>query len=380
MVSVSIRKKSSRYYARFYDKGRSPKRKEVSLGTSRKSVAKPKLRRLENALAEGTYDPWNGGWLMSDRVLADAGDAFIDTKKKAGLRPNTISVYTYVLKGLQEHTPPGIMVRDVAPEHVRTYVHAPKDKGGEKVPVSNATKRHRHSHLRTFFRWAINQGWADENPIEQVQKPRKEEKKKAFLQPEDVEQMLTTIDAHRKLQQGEPGPTPQDEWLKEIIVVAIGTGLRRGELLNLRWADVDLEGGRLFVRHRDDFKAKNGHERAVPLVGDAHDVLQAMFERREPIPGERVFIDARGQSPRPDRVSKRFKFYVRKAKLPERESLHFHSLRHTTASWLTMKNVPKKVVAEVLGHTTTRMADVYSHLAPGATEQAMEKTFSGEEG
>ena len=380
MASVSLRKKSGRYYARFYDKNRSPKRKEVSLGTSRKSVAKPKLRRLENDLAEGKYDPWNGGWLVSDQVLADAGDAFIEAKEKAGLRPNTISVYTYVLKGLQEHTPPGIMVRDVAPEHVRSYVHAPKDKGAEKVPVSNATKRHRHSHLRTFFRWAADQGWTDENPVDQVQKPRKEEKKKAFLQPEDVDQILAAIDAHRKLQRGEPGPTPQDRWLKEIIVVAIGTGLRRGELLNLRWVDVDFEGRRILVRNRGNFKAKNGHERSVPLVGDAHKVLEAMYDKREPIPTERVFIDAGGSSPRPDRVSKRFKFYVRQAKLPERESLHFHSLRHTTASWLTMKNVPKKVVADVLGHTTTRMADVYSHLAPGATEKAMEKTFSGEGG
>ena len=160
-----------------------------------------------------------------------------------------------------------------------------------------------------------------------------------------------------------------------MIVVAVGTGLRRGELLNLQWVDVDLEAGRLHVRNRGDFRAKNGQERFVPLVGDAHETLQQMCEKREPIPNEQVFVDARGKSPRPDRVSKRFKFYVRKAKLPERESLHFHSLRHSTASWLTMAGAPKKVVADVLGHTTTRMADVYSHLAPGATEQAMERTF-----
>lgn len=374
---ASLRKHKGRYNARFYDKSRSPKRKEVSLGTTRKSVAEPKLRRLEEAYARGDYDPWKGGWLVSDKVLADAADAFLESKKQAGLRPNTISVYHYVLEGLKKHTPPGIMVRDVAPEHVRSYVHAPKEEGGETEPVSNATKRHRHSHLRTFFRWVAKRGWSDDNPVDEVKKPRKEEKKKAFLQPEDVEKVLTAIDAHRKLRQGEPGPTPNDEWLKQMVVVAVGTGLRRGELLNLRWGDVDLEGGRLFVRNRDDFKAKNGQERAVPLVGDAHNLLREMHEAREPIPGDQVFIDGRNKSPRPDRVSKRFKFYVRKAKLPERENLHFHSLRHTTASWLTMEGAPKKIVADVLGHTTTRMADVYSHLAPGATERAMEQTFGG---
>ena len=375
MASVSLRKKSGRYYVRFYDKHRTPKRKEVSLGTSRKSVARPEMRKREQAYAEGKYDPWGSGWLVSDKVLSNAADAFIQSKKAAGLRPNTISVYHYVLKGLKVHTPPGIMVRDVLPEHVRSYVHAPKEEGEKTKPVSNSTKRHRHSHLRTFFRWAEKKGWTDENPVEQVQKPRKEEKKKAFLQPEDIEKVLSAIDAHKKLQQGEPGPTPKDDWLKQMIVVAVGTGLRRGELLNLRWVDVDLEAGRLHVRNRGEFRAKSGQERFVPLVGDAHEILREMYEKREPISNEQVFVDARGKSSRPDRVSKRFKFYVRKAKLPERESLHFHSLRHSTASWLTMGGAPKKVVADVLGHTTTRMADVYSHLAPGATEQAMEKTF-----
>lgn len=53
-------------------------------------------------------------------------------------------------------------------------------------------------------------------------------------------------------------------------------------------------------------------------------------------------------------LSKRFKFYVRKAKLMNKEDLHFHSLRHTTASWVTIKNPSKKAVADVLGHPTAR--------------------------
>jgi len=372
---ASLRKHKGRYNARFYDRSRTPKRKEVSLGETRKSVAEPKLRRLEEAYARGDYDPWRGGWLVENRTLEDAGEAFLEAKRGDGLRPNTISVYHYVLEGLKEHTPPGIIVRDVTPEHIRAYVHARKEEQGRKKSVSNATKRHRHSHLRTFFRWSIEQGWVDENPVEGVKKPRKEEKKKAFLLREDVIKVLEAIEDHRKQQEGKPGPTPNDGWLKGIIRVAVGTGLRRGELLNLHWGDVDLNAGRLFVRNRGEFRAKNGQERTVPLAGEAMAVLREMSEHRKPDPTEKVFLDPRGKSPRPDRVSKRFKFYVRKAKLKDREDLNFHSLRHSTASWLTMDGVPKKVVAEVLGHTTTRMADVYSHLAPGVVDQAMQKTF-----
>jgi integrase len=372
---ASLRKKSGHYYARFYDSSRSPKQKELALKTTRKSNARKKLVKWEKAFEEREFDPWNGGWLKEHKTLADAAETFIESKEEAGLRPNTIEVYHYVLEGLKEHTPPGVMTRDVLPEHVRSYVHAKKEVAGGDEEVSNATKRHRHSHLSTFFRRAVEKGWADRNPVEDVTKPRKEEKKKAFFEPEDVEKVLDAIDAYHRLRKDEPGPTPSDGWLKEIIVVAFGTGLRRGELLNLQWRDVDLENERLFVRHRGDFKPKNGQERAVTLVGDALELLKAMREAQTPIPNESVFTDDRGESPRPDRVTKRFKKYVRKAKLKDREDLHFHSLRHSTASHLTMEGHPKEVVADVLGHTTTRMADKYSHLSPGATERAMEDTF-----
>ena len=372
---ASLRKKSGHYYARFYDSNRSPKQKEIALKTTRKDNARKKLVKWQKAYEEGDFDPWNGGWLVEHKTLSDAADAFIETKENAGLRPNTIEVYEYVLKGLQEHTPPGVNVRDVLPDHVRSYVHVPKEVAGEDEEVSNATKRHRHSHLATFFRWAVEQGWADANPVEKVNKPRKEEKKKAFFEPEDVEKVLEAIDAYYKLRKDEPGPTPSDEWLKQIIVVAFRTGLRRGELLNLQWRDVDLEKERLFVRHRGDFKPKNGQERTVSLVGEALEMLKAMHEAQTPIPNEPVFTDNKGESPRPDRVTKRFKKYVREAKLKDREDLHFHSLRHSTASCLTMEGHSKEVVADVLGHTTTRMADKYSHLSSGATERAMEDTF-----
>ena len=184
--------------------------------------------------------------------------------------------------------------------------------------------------------------------------------------------------AYRKMRKDEPGTTPSDQWLKEIIIVAFGTGLRRGELLNLQWRGVDLENRRLFVRHRGEFKPKNGQERAVSLVGDAFAMLKAMHEAQTPISNDPVFTDENGESLRPDQGTKRFKKYVRKAKLKDREDLHFHSLRHSTASHLMMDGHPKEIVAEVLGHTTTRMADKHSHLSSEAAKRAMRQTFGSE--
>jgi integrase len=119
-----------------------------------------------------------------------------------------------------------------------------------------------------------------------------------------------------------------------MIRVAVCTGLRRAELRNLRWSDLDLENGFIHVRNRMDgsFKSKSGSERTVPLRGDGLDRLRQMSEARTDDLDGPVFTDRNGNRLKLDRISKRFKFYVRKAKLPDRDRLPFHSLRHTTGS------------------------------------------------
>jgi integrase len=79
--------------------------------------------------------------------------------------------------------------------------------------------------------------------------------------------------------------------------------------------------------------------------------------------------------PKPDRVSKRFKFYVRKAGLSDREELSFHSCRHTTGSWLSMQDVARRVISEILGNSSTQVTEKYSHLNPDVMERAMDETF-----
>ena len=375
---ASLRKHKGRYSARFYDSSRSPKRKEVALGTSRKSVAKPKLRRLEEAYAKGDYDPWNGGWLVENETISDAVDRFLEAKERDGLQESTVEAYEYKLNAFAEHTPTGAMMRDVQPDHVHSYVHARVNEGqANEGDASNATKRSRYRHVRAFFSWAEENELVDESPLEDVSKPRTEGKEKAFLKPDDVKKTLRAIDAHREMHEGEPGPTPRDTWLKQMIRVAVGTGLRRGELLNLRWGDVDLESGRLVVRNRNGFTTKNGSERSVPLRGDALETLREMDDARSPLDNEPVFVDANDDVPKPDRVSKRFKFYIRKAKLSDREELSFHSCRHTTGSWLSMQGVPLRVISEILGHSNTQVTEMYSHLSPDVMDRAMEETFGG---
>jgi integrase len=352
---ASLRKKERHYYARFCDSSRSPKRKELALRTTRKDVAKLRLGRWEREYARGIFDPWKDKRPSEHKSLIEAKDAFLQLKRKEGRRPNTIEAYGKGLKGLQQHAPPDINVRDVSPDHVRAYVY--------QEEVSSATQAHRYRHLRAFFNWCEKENLLSSNPIEEVSKPREGERKVAPLTSEDMEKLFEAISNHREQMEGRPGPNPDDTWLKEIVSVSVGTGLRRGELLNLRWEDINLDEGseHLLVRNRESegFRVKSGSERYVHLVGVALRTLRTMREKRSPRPDAVVFVDDKDRPIKPDRVSKRFKFYVRKAGLSER--LTFHSCRHETGTRLADAGVPIHEIQGFLGHQDLMTTRKYIH-------------------
>ena len=325
---ASIRKKKSHYYARFYDRNRSPKRKEIALRTTRKDVARRRLHDLERRWEKGEFDPWSDDSI--ERLSVEEGvEKFLEAKSH--LRASTRKNYRIRLEAwVRDHTPAGLPLASLDASHVRSYVHDDK--------VAQATKRSRFTEVRSFLNWCESEGLIQQQPLNNVRAPKQEKKQAAFLSTDDVEKMLRAIDAHAELLKDQPGPNSDDVWLKRMIQVGVSTGLRRSALCRLRWADVDLNHKLLHVRNRGEEKTKSGHERAVPLRGSALDVLTRMDEEREGSGldslEDRVFTDSKDRAIRPDRCSHRFKFFVRKAKLKDRERLSFHSLRHTTGSWL----------------------------------------------
>ena len=367
---AKLRKKSGHYYARFYDRNRSPKRKELSLQATRKDVARRRLHDLEQRWQNGEFDPWNPSHSVERLTVKEGVERFMEAKQH--LRASTRKNYrTRFNAWLRDHTPAGLPLASLDASHVRSYVH--------DDDVAQATKRSRFTEVRSLLNWWEAEGLIQHQPLDNVRAPTQEKKQAAFLSTDDVKKMLRAIDAHAELLLDQPGPNSDDEWLKQMIQVGVSTGLRRSALCRLRWADVDLNHQLLTVRNRGEEKTKSGDERSVPLRGDAFDVLARMKEQAQ---GDgldhlnaRVFSDSKGRAIRPDRASHRFKFFARKAKLKDRERLSFHSLRHTTGSWLAMQGVPMRVIQGILGHSTVNMTQRYSHLAPEVMEQAMEETF-----
>ena len=366
---ASIRKVSGNYYARFYDRNRSPQRCSVPLRTSRKDVARKRLHDMERRYEKGNFDPWNPNDSAEHLSVKDAVEEFMEAKSNR--RPRTRQTYRQQLEAWMESSlSPGLPLRDVAAADLKPYVW--------QGDTTNATKRKRYRHLRTFLNHMVKAGHLDSSPLAGVEKPKKEKKQAAFLSTENVETLLRSIDAHHDITEDIAGRKPDDRWLKHMIRVGVCTGLRRGELCRLRWRDVDLGQRLLTVRSRSGGgKTKSGNERQLPLRGDALDVLRRLHEERQPDGGEHVFRDREGRNIKPNRASKRFKFFVRKAKLPERERLRLHSLRHTAGSWLAMRGVPMRVIQAILGHSTVQVTERYSHLQPEVMGKAMEEAFGG---
>ncbi len=142
-----------------------------------------------------------------------------------------------------------------------------------------------------------------------------------------------------------------EDWLRPIVLTAIHTGMRKGEILGLTWDLVDLNHG--FIRLK---QTKNGKARPLPL----NETLWSLFSRlraRQDVPW--VFHDPAGH--RWDDVRHAFDRACEGAGLTD---FHFHDLRHTFASWLIMRGIPLATVSNLLGHTSPTMTLRYAHLSP----------------
>ncbi len=155
-------------------------------------------------------------------------------------------------------------------------------------------------------------GWITENPAEPVKPPKEPRGRMRFLSDDERVRLLEACRAHHN-------PT-----LYPLVVVAVSTGARLGEILQLRWRDIDLQRGLATVHH-----TKNGERRSLSLQGLALQVLRDLLPLRRLV-GDYVFCGRRGKTDFPRRA---WLAALAEAKV---EDFRFHDLRHTCASYLAM--------------------------------------------
>jgi integrase len=169
---------------------------------------------------------------------------------------------------------------------------------------------------------------------------------------------------------------------RQMVIVAIHTGLRWSEQMGLRWRECDLANGVLTV-----LRSKHGEARHVPMNTMVRSVLVSLAGGRTP-DGEAYVFAAPGESP-PRQAGKWFYRAVNAARTRLAKEGHtddaqrldgftWHCLRHTFASRLAMASVDLLVIKELGGWKTLSMVSRYAHLAPGRLREGIERLVTGE--
>jgi integrase len=247
--------------------------------------------------------------------------------------------------------------------------------------LSSATVHKLHVLLHKALKQAERWGLVPRNVADDVDPPKVHK---------DEVHPLTNEQARKFLE------TARGDRLEALYVVALQSGLRQGELLALRWEDIDLEARTVQVRRtitRDGGKHTVGsaktakRSRTVKLTKDATEALQEHLDRQLAEidkAGDKwqenglVFCTGKGTLINPTNLRRRsLAPLLQRAGLP---AITFHQLRHTAATILLLKNVNPKVVSEMLGHATIAITlDTYSHVLPNMQHSAvaaMEEAFS----
>jgi integrase len=175
------------------------------------------------------------------------------------------------------------------------------------------------------------------------------QKTPAFLTVQDAEILISSI---------------TKEWLRDIVIFALNSGMRRNEILFLRWIDFDAENRVARITNRQGFHTKSGLERSVSL----NDTAMMVLNRRKAssIMSDYIFTDDIGRQLLPSRVTHAFKDAVRSSNLSPylQQHLHAHSLRHSFISQLAVLGTPAFLISRLAGHNSTQTTAIYMHLNP----------------
>ena len=211
------------------------------------------------------------------------------------------------------------------------------------------------SVLRTMFNLAIKWGYLKENPTKNVVRLKvTDSKPPRFLSKAECQSLLEN--------------SPED--LRPIFFTFLHTGMRKGELENLEWSDVDFKRRKIRIRWKDFWQPKTG-EREIPMSQQLYDLLRNLQEKnKKGISSSFVF-------PHKDGGRIKTKLRLQLIKISEiagiEDLTRIHSLRHTFASHLVMSGVDLPTVQKLMGHADIQVTMMYSHLAADHLSEAVEK-------
>ena len=316
-----------------------------------KTAAQNWANTIEIEMKEGKY------FMTSEnkrRTVNDLIDRYNTDKKN----PRVIPYLNIWRKFIGPYSLPTIN-RDILTDALHKIEAIPTPHGGEKTP---ATMNRYIAAMSVVFTYAYKKlDWIERNPFEKVDKYQEPQGIVRYLEPD---QIISLLNACKK---------SKNTLLYPAVLIALTTGARKNEILSLRWSDIDLQNKRAILQ-----KTKNGERRSIPISDQVLPILQEMEQNRGT--NEYVFPPTR-ESKIKHHANITHAWYnaLRRAGIT---NFRFHDLRHTAASYLSMKQTSPIAVANLLGHKTLDMTKRYSHLSDkcnqeivgGLTEQLFAQT------
>lgn len=253
--------------------------------------------------------------------------------QKPRVRPTTFERLDGILATIKRHLPE--QAKDITKQTIAQYIETRSE------TVKPGTVAKEMSVLKHALKLAVEWDLLQSNSATGARLPKIPAGRTKYLTPGELKAALESC----------------PDWMRAPMAFAACTGVRRGEMLSLRWMDIDLNSSRLFLR-----ETKNGTLRILPLSASALTVLHSL-------PGgaasDLVFAGVD-----PARLSVYTKRVFARLGIPDAS---FHTLRHTAASWMVQQGVDLYGVGQILGHKTPRMTQRYAHLSPDYMANAVGK-------
>lgn len=360
-----------------YYEGNSRKRKWIPTGLPVKGNKRKAEKLLQETLQQYEGQPER---LKSDVRFSDYIRHWLTIAKR---KVDEVTFQGYETLAVSQILPyfdaSGIKLRDVTVEVLQAYIdekheHGRKDGKGGLSPAS--LRRHKNILFQTLNE-AVKSNLLPSNPCQFLLLPPQEKYQSSYYSAEQLQRLFDAI---------------REEPLYPLVKITALYGLRRSELLGLKWDSIDFDANRLTIRHTvskvtkpvEKDKTKNASSfRSFPLVDEAKAIFlaaKAAEKENRKLFGkayhenEYVFKWDDGHSYSPDYISQQFAKLLRKYDLPH---IRFHELRHSCASLLLNSGFTLKDVQEWMGHADIKMtADIYGHLDT-ARKQTMAAKLSG---